>query len=116
MNYKGEKSRILNSEILESLIFMYQFLSQKQKVLSRFIFRLIILFKMDSCLYLHFSNGSKDQSSTSEGKFALNDILCHSDGLDKAIARVENMAHPKRLHQAPSGSIRLHQAPSGSIT
>ena len=51
---------------------------------------------MDSCLYLPFSNGSKDQSSTSEGKFALNDILCHSDGLDKAIARVENMAEKVR--------------------
>ena len=29
--------------------------------------------------------------------------------------RVHIWARPKRLHQAPSGSIRLHQAPSGSI-
>ena len=51
---------------------------------------------MDSFLYPSVPNGSKDQSSTSEEIFAMNDILFHSDGLDKAIARVENMAEKVR--------------------
>ena len=51
---------------------------------------------MDSFLYSNFPNSSKDQSSTSEEIFAMNDILFHSDGLDKAIARVENMAEKVR--------------------
>jgi len=51
---------------------------------------------MDSFLYPNFPNGSKDPSSTSEERFAMNDILFHSDGLDKAIARVENMAEKVR--------------------
>ena len=51
---------------------------------------------MDSFLYPNCPNGSKEQSLTSKGLFAFNDIVSHSDGLDKAIARVENMAEKVR--------------------
>ena len=51
---------------------------------------------MDSFLYPNFPNGLKDQFSTSEEIFAMNDILSHSDGLDKAISRVEKMAEKVR--------------------
>ena len=51
---------------------------------------------MDSFVYPNFPYGSKDQSSTSEEILAMNDILFHSDGLGKAIARVENMAEKVR--------------------
>ena len=67
---------------------------------------------MDSFLYPNFPNSSKDskdQSSASEGTFVLNDILFQSDGLDKAIARVENMAEKVRNvdWSAPENHLRL---------